>query len=115
MDDLRKNLPEARRLLRRKAYRECHAICLNVLKSQPKNAEAFTILGLLTAEHGNFAKALELFHRATAAGERTGEAEAHAARCLIALNRRDEAVSMAQAAANRGPTDALILDTIGVV
>jgi tetratricopeptide (TPR) repeat protein len=115
MDDLRKNLPEARRLLRRKAYRECHAICLNVLKSQPKNVEAFTILGLLTAEHGNFAKALELFHRAIAAGEPTGEAEAHAARCLIALNRRDEAVSMALAAANRGPTNALILDTIGVV
>lgn len=115
MDELTRNLLEARRLLRRKAYRECHAICLNVLKYQPKNAEAFTILGVLTAEHGNFAKALEIFRRAIAADGQTGEAEAHAARCLIALNRRDEAVSMAQAAANRDPTDALILDTIGVV
>ncbi len=115
MDELSRNLSEARRLLQRKAYRECHAICLNVLKAQPKNVEAFTILGLLTAQHQNFAKALELFQRAIHAGDQTGEAEAHAARCLIALNRRDEAVSMAQAAANRAPTDALILDTIGVV
>lgn len=108
-------MSEARRLLQRKAYRECHAICLNVLKLQPNNAEAFVILGLLTAEHRNVAKALELFQRAIRAGEQTGEAEAHAARCLIALNRRDEAVSMAQAAANRAPTDAIVLDTIGVV
>lgn len=115
MDDLTRKLSQARILLRRKAYRDCHAVCLSVLKAQPDNAEAFLILGLLTAEHQNFTKALELFDRAIRAGDTSGESEAHSARCLIAINRRDEAVSMARAAANRSPTDALVLDTIGVV
>jgi len=115
MDDLTPNLSQARKLLQRKAYRDCHAICINVLKTQPNNAEAFTILGLLTADHENFAKALELFERAIRFGDDSGEAEAQAARCLIALNRRDEAVSMARQAANREPSEGLILDTIGVV
>ena len=115
MDGSTSNLVQARNLLQRKAYRDCHAICLNALKSNQNNSEAYVILGLLTAEHQNFAKALELFQRAIRFGHANGEPEAHAARCLIALNRRDEAVSMAHAAANHGPTDALVLDTIGVV
>lgn len=115
MDDLTRNLSQARKFLHRKAYRDCHAVCISVLKTQPNNAEAFVILGLLTADHENFAKALELFERAIRCGDVSGEAEAHAARSLIALNRRDEAVSMARRAANREPSDSLILDTIGVV
>lgn len=115
MEELSQSLAKARTLLLQKAYRECHAICLGVLKAQPDNAEAFTLLGLLTAEHQNFSKALELFQRAIDRGDLSGEAQAHAARCLIALNRRDEAVAMAKAAAAQTPTDALILDTIGVV
>nr|WP_070958571.1 sulfotransferase [Hyphomonas sp. Mor2] len=115
MDDLTPILSEARKLLHKRAYRDCHAICLSVLKSHPNNAEAFLILGLLTADHQNFAKAVELFQRAIDLGETSGEAEAHAARSLIALNRRDEAVSLARTAASRAPSDALILDTIGVV
>ncbi|MCR9077908.1 MAG: sulfotransferase [Hyphomonadaceae bacterium] len=115
MDELTRKLSQARILLRRKDYRDCHALCLNVLQSQPDNADAFLILGQLTADHQNFSKALELFERAIRSGEVTGEAEAHSARCLIALNRRDEAVVKARAAANRKPKDALVLDTIGVV
>lgn len=115
MEELSHSLAKARTLLLQKAYRECHAICVSALNSQPNNAEAFTLLGMLTAEHQNFAKALELFERAIHNGDPTGEARAHAARCLIALNRRDEAVAMAEAAAKQDPTDALVLDTIGVV
>ena len=83
MDELTRNLSEARRLLRQGAYRECHAICLSVLKSQPNLAEPYIILGLLTADHQNFAKALELFERALKFGDQSGESGAHAARCLI--------------------------------
>jgi len=115
MDQPAPNLAQARKLLQRKAYRECHAICLNVLKKAPETAEAYVILGILTAEHQNFAKALELFDRGIKFGLPTGEAEANAARCLIALNRRDEAVAMARDAAKKSPKEALILDTIGVV
>ncbi len=115
MDETPLKLAQARSFLHEKAYRDCHSICLNVLKSEPSNGEAYTLLAVLTAEHQNFSKALELFERAIALGHLTGEAEAHAARCLIALNRRDEAVTMARAAGSRSPSNALILDTIGVV
>ena len=115
MDETPLKLAQARSFLHEKAYRDCHSICLNVLKSEPNNGEAYTLLAVLTAEHQNFSKALELFERAIALGHLTGEAEAHAARCLIALNRRDEAVTMARAAGSRSPSNALILDTIGVV
>lgn len=115
MDEFALKLSKARELLRKKAYRDAHALCLSVLQTHSENAEAYLILGLLTAEHKNMTKALELFQRAIRVGLDSGEAEAHAARCLIALNRRDEAVRMAESAAQHDPNDALVLDTIGVV
>ena len=48
-------------------------------------------------------------------GYETGEAEAFAARALIALHKRSEAVEMASKAASYHPDDAIVLDTIGVV
>lgn len=115
MEDLSARLQDARKLLLQKAYRESHSICLAVLQQQPQNGEAYFLLGVLTADHQNYAKALELFQTAMKNGHRNGEAEAQAARCLIALNRRDEAVETAHAAAALSPSDPLVLDTIGVV
>ena len=42
-------LAEAASLLSRKAYREAHALCVEVLKTTPDNAEAFYLLGLVTS------------------------------------------------------------------
>lgn len=108
-------LQAAARLLARKAYREAHALCLDVLKDDTANAEAFYLLGLLTADHGNYGKAEDLFR--SAAERRPGHAGAHAqrARCLIALSRRSEAVEAARTAAGLQPRDAFTLDTVGVV
>lgn len=108
-------LASAARLLSAKAYREAHAECLEVLKSDPGNAEAFYLLGLLTGAHENYLKAEELFARAAALDARHTGARAQRARCLLALSRRTEAVEAARAAAALGPTDAFTLDTIGVV
>lgn len=108
-------LDEARGLLARKAYREAHALCLDVLKSDPANAEAFYLLGILTADHANFAKAEELFRTALRHAPGHARAQAQRARCLIALSRRAEAVEAARAAAALRPEDAFTLDTIGVV
>ncbi len=108
-------LDKAAGLMARRAWREGHALCLEVLKNNPGEADAYYLLGILTAEHGNLAKAADLFE--TALRHRPGHAGALAqrARCLIALSRRPEAVAAARAAAARSPTDAFILDTIGVV
>lgn len=106
---------EARRCLQRKAYQKAHSLCLEVVKKDASAPEPYLLLGLLALDHGNFSKALDLFDRAVSLGHPTGEADAHAARCLIALNRRDEAVARAHRAAAQGPQSALVEDTLGVV
>lgn len=108
-------MEEAAKQLSQKAYRAAHALCLAALKDDPYNGDAFYLLGLLTSDHENFARAEDLFR--TAVRHRPGHAAAHAqhARCLLALSRRSEAVEAARRAAGLGPEDAFTLDTIGVV
>lgn len=108
-------IKKARSLLAQKAYREAHAACIEVLKSDPGNGEAVFLLGVLTADHGNYLKAIELFDRAVSSGHDVAETHAQAARCLLALSRRDEAVARIDHAIEYAPDDAFSLDTIGVV
>lgn len=108
-------LAEAARLLSVKAYQEAHRKCLEVLKTDPGNAEAYYLLGILTSEHANFAKAEELFAKAAQLDRGHAGARAQRARCLLALSRRTEAIGMVREAAALTPADAFTLDTIGVV
>ncbi len=114
-ESFRAPLAEAARLLALGEYRAAHGICLEVLKNDPGNAEAYYLLGILTRDHGNIARAADLFRAAT--DRRPDHAPAHAqlARCLLALSRRGDAVDAARAAARLEPADAFTLDTIGVV
>jgi tetratricopeptide (TPR) repeat protein len=114
-DLLQNRLRQARRALADRDYRATHAHCMAVLKVEPGNAEALFLLGLLAADHRNFAKAAELFDRAIAASPRASHFHAHRARALLALNRQDDARRAADRARALKPADALTLDTIGVV
>lgn len=109
------NLREAETALTRKAYRDAHAACLQVLQRDPQNAHAFYLLGVLTSDHSNHGKALELFDRALASNPSHGPALAQKARTLIALNQRDQALEAANQAARIADLDPHTLDTIGVV
>ena len=86
-----------------------------ILQKNPQEAEAYFLLGALTADHNNFAKAIELFDRAISLGFQDAGPFAQKSRCLIALNRQDEAVSLIELAIQQAPKDAFTLDTIGVV
>lgn len=108
-------LRDAADRLARKDYRGAHAICLDILNEEPGNADAFFVLGLLTAEHGNLARAEELFRAATLYRPDHAGAHAQRARCLLALSRRSEAVDAVRRAVASEPGDAFTLDTIGVV
>lgn len=108
-------LKQAAELLAGKSYREAHAICIEVLKADPANGEAYYLLGILTAEHANMARAEDLFRAAIDRAPDHAAAHAQRARCLIALSRKTEAVMAARLAAGLGPEDAFTLDTIGVV
>ncbi len=108
-------LAQAERLMAEQAYEPAHALCMEALAADPQAAGAWFLLGVLAADHDNPGKAAELFGRAAALDLDDPRAPAHLARCLIAMNRRDEALAQAQIAEARKPADALIFDILGVV
>ncbi len=108
-------LSAAARALEARHYQEAHSQCIAVLQQYGPNAEAFFLLGLLTADHDNHAKAVELFDRAISVQARDARFHAHRAKSLLALNQREAAAVAAREAARTGPVDALTFDTIGVV
>lgn len=96
-------------------HRQAHGRLIAALEADQHDAEAWFLLGVLTAEHGNFARALGLFDRAVAASPGHPRAHAHRARVLVALNRPDAAREAAVTAEQLArPGDAHTLDTIGV-
>lgn len=108
------SLDEAERLMGRRAWREAHALCLRALETGPAGRPLF-LLGVIAAEHGNLARAAELFGEAARLEPGVARHHAHLGRCLIAFNRQDEARAAADRALALSPADALTLDTIGVV
>jgi len=108
-------LRAAARLLAERSYREAYDLCLAELKADPGNGEALYLLGILTTEHENHARAEALFRAATGRLPDFAAAHAQHARSLLALSRRAEAVAAARRAAAQDPADAFTLDTIGVV
>lgn len=109
------HLNAAAAALEARQYREAHALCLDVLQKAGPHPEAFFLLGLLTADHANHAKAVEIFDRGLALAPRDPRLHAHKAKSLLALNQRDAAATAARQAGTLGPRDALTFDTIGVV
>ena len=108
-------LKTARNALARRSYREAHAACMEILRHDPKNAEAFLLLGILTADHANHQKAVELFDRALGYDPYLNAAIASKARSLIALNQRERALEVARSIADLQSVDPHTLDTLGVV
>lgn len=108
-------LSQAEWALARRDYSGAHEFCLQALKTAPRSGHAYTLLGVIAAEHANHAKALDLFDQAAPLSPADPRPHAHKARSLLALNRHDDARAAAQAAAALAPKDALTLDTIGVV
>jgi tetratricopeptide (TPR) repeat protein len=106
---------EAERALNRRDYRLAHSLCLKILGSNPQHADALFLLGIIAAEHGNYAKALEVIDRAIALDPHRADYHAQRGRCLLPLHRPREAFEAARRSLALDPTDALTLDTIGVV
>ncbi len=96
-------------------YQQCHQLCIEAIKHDPNHPKPYYLLGVLTADHQNFAKAVELFERAIAGNSNEARYHAQRAKCLTAINRSQDASEAADKAAQCGPKDALTLDTIGVV
>ena len=108
-------LEEAQKLLAQKAYREAHARCLTVLQQDPKNHFAYYLLGILTADHANHLKAVELFDRALGFAPDHAPSHAQKARSLLTLNRREAALDAVKRASQIKDLAPFTLDTLGVV
>lgn len=115
MREAAEKLDLAERLLAGSSYQEAHRLCLSVLETSPRTGRAWFLLGLLAADHGNTAKAAELFQKAVLLDPAAARHHAQFARTLIGLNQRQAAIDSAERAARLAPGDALTLDTIGVV
>ena len=108
-------LEDAAKQLARRNYREAHAACMAALHIDPQNAQAFYLLGVLTADHTNHTKAIELFDRALALSPGTATYLAERARSRVAQFDREGGLDDARAASNGRHLSARTLDTIGVV
>ena len=101
--------------LAHRRHRETHAICVEILKAEPRVADAWYFLGVIAAEHENHARACDLFDKAIGVGPATARHHADKARSLVALSRREDALLEAESAIATGNQSPRTLDTIGVV
>lgn len=106
---------EAEQALNRRDWRRAHELCIAILARRPDFADAFFMLAMIAAAHDNHARAVDLIGRALALGPARAEYHAHLGRSLLALQQPRAAYEAAVRALQSGPSDALTLDTIGVV
>lgn len=106
---------EAERALEAKEYRRAHELCLQMLTQDPQRSDALLLLAVIAMEHGNFGKAAEVIERAIRIHPHRADYHAQLGRCFIALHQPRAALEVALEAFELNPSDALTLDTIGVV
>lgn len=106
---------KAERLLAERAFEAAHRYCMKILEVDSHYGEAYFLLAQIAAEYGNFGKAVEVFDRAITCHPDNPKYHAFRAKSLTPLYRPEEARTAARRAEQLNPTDALTLDTIGVV
>jgi len=108
----------AQHALNANRFEEARRLCLEILAARPDFADAHFLFAMAEAGAGRIIQALEAADRAVKLSPR-GEYLAQYARLLVLVRRDNEALSMADRAAEvclPGPRrDALTLDTIGCV
>lgn len=108
-------LKEAADHLAHRRYQQAHAACMAALGLDPANAQTFYLLGILTADHANHRKAIELFDRALALSPDNARYLAERARSRVALSDREGALEDVRFASSLPNLSPRTLDTIGVV
>jgi tetratricopeptide (TPR) repeat protein len=106
---------EAVQAMNRRAFKKAYTCCIRILERDPDFPDAQFLLGMIAAEHGQFAKALPYIDKALASTPENSEYLAQKARCLVFLQRDSDALESATRALNADPDSAAVLDTIGVV
>ncbi len=100
---------------RRGQAHEAHSLSLEVVRADPRNGDAFALLGQIATDRRAFDQGLDLYQRALAIEPGNAAWGAGLARCLIGLNRTGSALMAARQALALGPPDATVFDILGVV
>lgn len=106
---------KAQLALRQKAYEQAHRYCLLILKNDPRFADAWFLLAMIAAEHGQASKAIELIAKALSLAGTNAEYLTQLARCKVMLHDHVGALQSAAAAEQLKPASAFLLDTLGVI
>ena len=108
-------LVEARRNLGSGQWSEADRLAREVLSTDPGNAEACFITGVAALERRDLAEAITALKRAVERDAAKSEHWVHLARALSVAQRTSDAIAAAEHAAKLRPSDALSLDTLGVI
>lgn len=101
--------------LRKKHYKTVHAACIADIKKNISNPVPYFLLGVIAADHGNTAKALELFSKAETLDDKNAFYPAFIGKTYAELRQSSEAKLAADRAASCDITDAFVADIIGVI
>ncbi|MEL7445299.1 MAG: sulfotransferase [Pseudomonadota bacterium] len=98
-----------------KDYRQCHEHCIAAIKLDPRQGEPYLLLSVLTSDHGNYPKAIEIIEMAIKHQGPQPRFLAQQAKCLALLSRHEEAAEVADEAAKSDNLDQFSAETLGVV
>lgn len=108
-------IDEASARLAARDYARCHELCIAAIRHDARRGDAYFLLSILTADHGNFAKAIEVIELAIQHGGEEPRFLAQKAKCLVVLNRHAEAAQTADRAEQLSPDDEFSLQTLAVI
>lgn len=89
--DIKEQLEQVRDAVTRKDWRTATALCIAILKRDPRQADAHLVLGLASAEGGKIDMALRAFDTVLKIDDRRFDARIQKARCLVQAGRHAEA------------------------
>lgn len=108
-------IDQAATALSARDYRQCHEHCIAAIKLDPRQGDAYFLLSILTSDHNNLGKAIEIVDMAIGHAGRKPHLLAQKAKCLALLSHHEEASELANEAAEADQLDQFTSETLGVV
>ncbi|KUJ82904.1 sulfotransferase family protein [Microbulbifer flavimaris] len=113
--DIDDTLRQVREAVSGKDWRTATALCIDILKRDPRQADAHLVLGLASAEAGKIDMALRAFDTVLKIDPARFDARVQKARCLVQAGRHAEAEREADRCIQPAQENAKLLDLLATV
>ncbi|MEH6611214.1 MAG: sulfotransferase [Halioglobus sp.] len=110
-----KDLNDAHTALANEQYERAHALAMAVLKQDPRAADAYFIMALISYRHKNIAKAEDIIQRALGFDADNTDYLLFQAQCLLELNKQEKAKAVVAGLRDKKLKTAHQNDTLGVL